>query len=198
MKKIFIYGAGGHGLVVAEIAALVGYEKIIFIDDGDNSHLGFDVIKYENSVPMALGIGSNTARNSSYYKALEFGFQVKTLIHPTAIISPSTSIEMGSVVMAGVIMNAKAKVGKGVILNTGAIIEHENSIGDFAHISPGVALAGNVYVGEHTHVGIGSCVKEGVSIGAYSIVGAGSVVVKNIQDHELGFGNPYIKIRSLK
>ncbi len=41
MKKIVIYGASGHGLVVADIAKDCGYEEIIFIDDGDNKYPTF-------------------------------------------------------------------------------------------------------------------------------------------------------------
>jgi len=36
--RIYIYGASGHGLVVADIAKSAGYGDIIFIDDGDNEH----------------------------------------------------------------------------------------------------------------------------------------------------------------
>ena len=40
MKSIYIYGASGHGLVVADIAKACGYKDIIFIDDGDNQMAG--------------------------------------------------------------------------------------------------------------------------------------------------------------
>ena len=42
MKKIYIYGASGHGLVVADIARACGYEDMIFIDDGKNEFLSFE------------------------------------------------------------------------------------------------------------------------------------------------------------
>ena len=41
MKSIYIYGASGHGLVVADIAKVCGYDNIIFIDDGENEYLTF-------------------------------------------------------------------------------------------------------------------------------------------------------------
>jgi len=40
-KSIYIYGASGHGLVVADIASSCGYDDVIFIDDGDNEYLKF-------------------------------------------------------------------------------------------------------------------------------------------------------------
>ena len=40
-KSIYIYGASGHGLVVADIARAYGYDDVIFVDDGDNEYLKF-------------------------------------------------------------------------------------------------------------------------------------------------------------
>lgn len=41
-KSIYIYGASGHGLVVADIARTCGYDDVIFIDDGDNDYPSFE------------------------------------------------------------------------------------------------------------------------------------------------------------
>ncbi len=32
-KSIYIYGASGHGLVVADIARACGYDDVVFVDD---------------------------------------------------------------------------------------------------------------------------------------------------------------------
>ena len=45
MKSIYIYGASGHGLVVADIAKACGYTDILFIDDGNNEYPTFKDIK---------------------------------------------------------------------------------------------------------------------------------------------------------
>ena len=44
MKSIYVYGASGHGLVVADIAKACGYNNILFIDDGENEYLSFDEV----------------------------------------------------------------------------------------------------------------------------------------------------------
>lgn len=41
-KSIYIYGASGHGLVIADIARACGYDDVIFIDDGDNDYPSFE------------------------------------------------------------------------------------------------------------------------------------------------------------
>jgi len=197
MKKIYIYGASGHGLVVADIAKATGYNDIIFVDDGDNDYVSFEEIKQNNNIPLAFGIGSNKIRAKLFRKVQEFGFEIIPLIHPSAVVSPSVSIKNGTVVMPNVVVNAKALIGEGVILNTSCVIEHECILEDFVHISPNVALAGNVKVEEYTHIGIGTCCIQGLSIGKDCIIGAGSVVVKDINNNKKAFGNPCKEIEDL-
>ena len=198
MKSIYIYGASGHGLVVADIARACGYGNIIFIDDGDNDYLTFDEIKNNKNIPIVLAIGSNLIRAKIFEKVENSGFDVVTLIHPSSIVSSSASIGKGTVIMPNVVVNANAILGKGTILNTSCIVEHECIIDDFVHISPNVALAGNVRVGKLTHIGIGSNVIQGIIIGNNAIIGAGSTVVKNIGNFKKAYGNPCREIEDIK
>lgn len=197
MKSIYIYGASGHGLVVADIARVCGYDNIIFIDDGENEYLTFEDIKNNNSIPITFGIGSNSIRAKLFEKVKNSSFKIVSLIHPSSIISLSATIGYGTVVMPNVVVNAKAVIGDGVILNTASIIEHECYIEDFVHISPNVAFAGNVTVCKLTHVGIGSNVIQGITIGNNTIIGAGSNVVKNIGNFKKAYGNPCREIKDI-
>ncbi|MDY0117896.1 MAG: acetyltransferase [Sulfurimonadaceae bacterium] len=196
MSKIYIYGASGHGHVIAEIAMTCHYKEIVFIDDGDNPYPHSNTLS--NDAPIVLAIGNNKTRAKIYHTLIASGFEVISLIHPSAIISASATIENGTVVMAGCVINADAKIGKGVILNTSCVIEHQTIIEDFVHISPKVALAGDVFVGELSHVGIGSVAIQGIRIGAESIIGAGSVIVRNIPAKSTAYGNPCRVIKKSK
>lgn len=196
MSKVYIYGASGHGKVVADIALSCNYKNIIFIDDGENNHPNFETII--NDAPVALAIGDNKIREKIYNKLINSGFSVISLIHPSAVISSSATIGEGSVVMAATIVNAEAKVGKGVILNSSCVVEHDCIIEDFVHISPKVALAGDVKVGRLSHIGIGSVAIQGVRIGLKSIVGAGSVIVRDIPSFSKAYGNPAKVIKDTK
>lgn len=197
MKTLYLYGAGGHGKVVIDIAKSCGYDDIIIIDDGENIYPSFEEVKHNIHIPIALGIGTNITRKIIYKKVKSFGFRIVTLIHPTSIISENVIIGEGSVIMPQVTVNCYSSIGKGAILNTGSIIEHDNNIEDFVHISPGTALAGNVTVGELSHIGIGSCLIQGIQVGSKSVIGAGSVVVKNIPFNTLAYGNPCKVIKEL-
>ena len=198
LKTIYIYGASGHGLVVADIAKSCGYDEILFIDDGENQYPSFEEIKNRTDIPIALGVGVNAVRKKLFEKVNAAGFEIATLVHRSATVSPSVTIGKGTVVMPHVVINANSVIGKGAILNTSCIIEHENIIEDFVHISPNVALGGDVQVGELTHIGIGSSVIQCLKIGSNCIVGAGSVVIHSIKNNTLCYGNPCKAVKELK
>jgi UDP-N-acetylbacillosamine N-acetyltransferase len=198
MRSIYVYGANGHGLVVADMAKSNGFDDVIFIDDGDNSYPSFEDVKSNVKIPIALGIGNNYIRQKLYKKIKEHGFKVETLVHPSAVISPSCEIGEGTLVMPNVVVNAKSNIGLGVILNTSCIVEHECQINDFVHISPNAALAGNVDIGEYAHIGIGTNIIQGIEIGKNSIIGASSNVIRNIDENKKAYGNPCKEIEDIK
>lgn len=190
MKIIAVYGASGHGKVVADIAMNNGYDEVIFIDDGDNAYLNFqEYIKLYN-YPIALGIGNNSIRKQVYEKIKAENLEVKTLVHENAVVAEGVILKEGAVIMAGVVVNIDSSIGIGSILNTGSVVDHDCNIGDFVHIAPNSALAGDVSVSDMVLVGIGSSIIQGKSIGQNSVVGAGSVVISDIRDHVIACGVP--------
>jgi len=196
-KSIYIYGASGHGLVVADIARDNGYNDIIFIDDGDNSYVSYTSY-LDKDIPFIIAIGDNKIREILQTKVLNNGFKVVSLIHSSSIISSSVKVGLGVVIMPNVVVNAYSIIGNGIILNTSCVVEHECIIDDFAHISPNVALAGDVKVGKYTHIGIGANVIQGIDIGKNNIIGAGAVVIHNVENNKKLIGIPAREINESK
>ena len=120
----------------------------------------------------------------------EISAPIVSLIHPSSEVSKYSSVDVGTVIMAGVVLNADSKISKGTILNTGCTIDHDCIIGDFTHIGPGANLGGGVQVGENTLVGTGASVKKSINIGKNTIVGAGAVVVNDLSDSIIAKGIP--------
>jgi len=201
MNKLIIIGAGGHGKVITDIAIKNRYTDIVFVDDRARGFcMGFPIVGtvsdlkiYDNGkTDFIIGIGNNSIRKMI---AEQYHVNWVTLIHPSAQIASGVQIGVGTVIMAGVIVNPCTSIGKHCILNTGAIIEHDNVIDDFVHISPNAVLGGTVRVGEGTHIGIGVTVKNNIEICKNCIIGAGAVVVKNIANEGIYVGVPAGKLK---
>jgi acetyltransferase EpsM len=198
---MYLYGASGHGKVVAEIAEECGYNIEAYIDENPSKERVLNYTVIHEAPPYAIevliSIGNNRLRKRVVNRSEHFNYV--TLLHPKAILSKRLKIEEGTIVMPGVTVNAAVKIGKHCIINTNASIDHDCIIEDFVHISPNVALAGNVYVGEGSHIGIGASVIQGIEIGKWCTIGAGAVIISDVPDGATVVGNPgkVIKSRSL-
>lgn len=193
MQTIYIYGASGHGLVCADIAKNMGYKEVIFVDDDEKKAQKFKPTLPKHDIFVA--IGDNATRQKVCEKVQNAGFKCVSLIHKSALISPSASISSENVaIMANVIINAKAKVEAGVILNSSAVVEHECIVGAFSHISIGAKCAGNVRVGERCFLGANACVLPNLSLCDEVVLGAGAVAVKSIKKKGVFVGVPAKKI----
>lgn len=123
-------------------------------------------------------------------RLLDMGVPLATLIHPSAVVSPSACISGGCTVLARVVVNPNARIGTGCIINTGSIIEHDCVVEDFVNICPGVSMAGHARIGRKSFIGIGSTVIDGIKVGSQVVVGAGAVVIRDVPDHTMVMGVP--------
>ncbi|MEK2687645.1 acetyltransferase [Bdellovibrio sp. GT3] len=203
MKKIVIFGCGGHAKVVFDIIqSKSDFSVAAFFDNNpkETNFLGAPVFSdiqqlknyaNENQVSHAIvAIGNNDARKKLQIEAAQIGFNLPVLVHSSSIISSTANLGAGSVVFPGVIVNADAKIAEGCILNSGAIVEHDCFIGAFTHIAPGTVLCGGVSVGTLTLVGARSVVIPMMKVGTRATVGAGSVVVRDIPNDACAVGTP--------
>ncbi|MCQ4290621.1 acetyltransferase [Pseudomonas stutzeri] len=206
MKRLAILGASGHGKVVADTAECCGWQSVDFFDDAwpDLQHNGvWPVVggtsalveRLANYDGVVVAIGNNRIRYEKLRQLQSAGGRLTTLIHPAATVSRYANIEAGTVVFAGVVVNASAHVKQGVILNTGCSVDHDCVLGTAAHISPGARLAGGVQVGDESWVGIGASVRQLVKIGRCVVVGAGSAVVSDVLDNVTVAGVPAKRLR---
>lgn len=204
IERVFVYGAGGHGKVVADILLARKDPRFAgFIDDRPelqgSTVLGFAVcgdghwLQNEASrqrVAVALGIGDNFSRQRVAQACLAWGAELLTVVHPTAAISASARLGPGAVVMAQAAINPEAKIGGGGIVNTGASVDHDAEVGEFAHVGPKAAMGGASRLGMLSFLGIGAVIIHCAAVGAHSIVGAGAVVVRDIPDGVVAIGVP--------
>ena len=187
---MYLYGASGHAKVIIDILEASNIEIEALIDDNQNInklHTYRVLHGITNASPIIISIGANLIRKKIAEKLTgTFGLA----IHPTAILSPTAKINVGTVVMQGAIIQSDTTIGKHCIINTRASVDHECIIEDFVHISPGAVLCGNVSVGEGTWIGAGATIAPGIKIGKWSIIGAGAVVVRDVEANTVVAGVP--------
>jgi sugar O-acyltransferase (sialic acid O-acetyltransferase NeuD family) len=201
MRSLAIFGASGHGLVVAEAASLSGWDRIHFFDDrwpsvlkcgvwdvvGDKKALFDLATDYEGAI---VAVGDNRVRGRLAGELRKSGGQLVQVVHPSASLSPSAVLGSGVFIGPGAIVNPGTIVGDDVIVNSGAIVEHECHLGAAVHISPGAILAGQVWVGARSWIGAGAVVIQCLSVGEDVIVGAGACVTKRIESNCVVVGVP--------
>lgn len=203
-KDLIIIGASGHGKVVADIAIKMNkWQSIAFLDDDESikTSMGLEVIgktadafTYKDEAAFFVAIGSNATREKIQEKLVDEGISLVKLIHPSVVVGTDVEIGLGTVVMAGVVINSSSRIGKGCIINTSSSLDHDNVIEDYVHISPGVRTAGSVSIGKGTWLGIGSIVSNNINICSACKVGAGAVVVKDITEPGTYVGVPVRRV----
>jgi len=203
-ESVFVYGASGHGVVVADILLARNDLRFLgFVDDSPEMRgktvVGVPVLgtgdwlreqARRTQIGVALGVGDNHARKNIALKCESWGIEVISAVHPAASVSRWARLGRGSVVIAFGAVNAQAVIGQGCIINTGAVVDHDAIVGDFAHISPNAAMGGAASLGSLSHLGIGAVIIQCVRVGSGCIIGAGAAVIRDVPDGVVAIGVP--------
>ncbi len=203
--RIIIVGAGGHGVVVADILRAARHahqpvETVGFVDDriaaGTMVFDGLRVLGSTNGMgsltfdAAVVAIGDNAARCRVFEALVGAGVRPASAIHPNAVVGANVEIGPGTMICAGVVVNPFARIGSNVILNTSCSIDHHNRIGSHVHVAPGVHAGGDVTIGDGALVGIGATLLPGRSIGRWATVAAGAVVTEDVAEAQTVVGVP--------
>jgi sugar O-acyltransferase (sialic acid O-acetyltransferase NeuD family) len=172
-----------HGLVIDGVPVLGGRERI--------EHL-----------PGATFVVC-TGRPGNYVSRLKIVSDLNlpperyaTIIHPSAVVSASSSVGHGSVLLAHVTLTADVTVGAHVTIMPHVTLTHDDIVEDFTTIASGVSLGGGVRVGRAAYLGAGALVGEHRTVGAFSLVGMGAVVTRNVPPCEVWAGIPARRLRA--
>ena len=152
--KLLIVGAGSFAAEIDELARLIGYEEIAFLDDNPGSArcnpvVGSmsDISKVRKKYDAAIvALGNNEKRKQLHRELEKNGYKIPVLIHPTAYVSPDAILSSGCIVRTNAVVSRYVELGDGVIINVGALIDHDCEIGEFSHILMGAVVRNSVKV----------------------------------------------------
>lgn len=213
MKKLVIFGSGGHAKVIfSEVMKLRKFQFLGFVDDFKKKgelvvrlnnknfyNLGNikQVINDNKKINGIIGVGLNRIRKKIVkdINKIDKNFKFEKIVSKDAIVNSNVSLGEGTLVVSGAVINNGTKIGKHCILNTSCSIDHDNQFSDFSSAGPGVITGGNVVVGEQSYLGLGCMVKNQVNILENTIVGFGSIVNKDCKKNSIYWGSPAKKIK---
>ena len=198
LPAMVIYGGGGHGKSLIDFMRVLGVYHIIgVIDDGfpvgaqvlgcpvlGGSHVLPEI--YARGVHLAInaigGIESVNKRIEAFNKLTTAGFTCPAVVHPTAFVEASATLEQGVQVFPHAYVGSDARIGFGCIINTGVTVSHDCLLGKYVNLSPGATLAGQVQIRDGVLIGMLATVNIHVNIGARARIGNGATVKSDIPE----------------
>ncbi len=143
-RKLLILGAGQYGHVLKEVAeATEQYSRISFLDDTFKEGVIGKLNEYKKFVDdysdAIVAIGNPKVR-IHWLEELSEDFIIPVIIHPTAYVSASARIDVGSIVEPLAVIHTEVIIGRGCIISAGAIINHNSMVDEGVHCDVGCVV----------------------------------------------------------
>lgn len=205
-----IYGTGGSGREVHEIASSLGsgrrWDEIVFVDDvTDRRELyGSAVMPFEElarrcspgEAEFVVAVGEPASRELLFDRVEGRGFGFATIVHPSAFVSPSARLGRGVFVKMQSIVSAEAVLEDNVFVQANVIVGHDVRVGRHTQVSAFTHLAGHAEVGQRCYLGVRASVREECRMGGDVVLAMGAVVMeKRVPSRVLAMGNPAKYVR---
>lgn len=203
-KRVLIVGAGGFGREVLLWArdAWAGDAELIAGFLSENAQL---LATHDCDLPIVgnpatfeprfgdallLGIGIPGVRRKVAEDLLSRGAEFLSLVHPTAVVAPTASIGLGSIICPNAIVSDSARLGRFALVNYHASLAHDSSAGEFTVLSPYATLAGGARITDDVFLGLHASIGPGVEVGPRSKVAANSSALSDVPADSLVVGVP--------
>lgn len=165
--SLLIVGAGSFSTEIEEMARLLGYDDIAFLDDNPdkakaNPVIGTmkDIEKYRSQYDNAIvALGNNKNRIHYHIMLEECGYNISVFIQPTAYVSPDAILNPGCIIRTFAVVGRYVELGKAVILNIGAKVDHHCMIGEKSHLLINSIVRASKVVGPLTCLDAGQVIQ---------------------------------------
>ena len=202
---LVIFGAGGLGKEVAELASIVNekhhrWDEVVFNDDviEEGRIIGIRTLRTKSieasfdikEIEYVIALGEPKSKEAVYHRLKDRGYSFANIIAPDAQISDYSTLGEGVIIKKGSIVQAEAELGNNVTLQSYVAIGHGAKIGAHCQISTFSVVGGETIVGDGTYISMNCSIRDKISLGSDVIVSAGSAVLRDVESSVTVAGNP--------
>jgi acetyltransferase EpsM len=209
-KKVIIIGGEGNGGIIASCIEDnranfndLEWEVAGFLNDFEigKSINGYPVMGGTNDISKfvkedyyfmyAIHMIGRNVKSEEVFLRMKIPFdRLATIIHKSAFVAKSVTIEPGVFIMANCYAGPETKLGYCTLMMANSLVGHHTVIGPLCHLSLGSITGSYVRVGKVSDVAMGARVVERCKIGNYAVAGANALITKDIPDYEIHVGSP--------
>jgi sugar O-acyltransferase (sialic acid O-acetyltransferase NeuD family) len=207
VEDLIILGAGGMSREIADAVADINHVErrwnlLGFLDDNAAKHgeivgglpvLGPIDFARQHAARYIVGVarvGDPWRRRRIVERLALPRERFATIIHPSATISRSATIGVGTAILQNTVVTTDVVIGDHVLIHYNATISHDAVIEDFVTMAPGSLIAGSVRLCAGVYLGAGSQVINDVTVNEAAVVGLGAIVIRDVISGETVVGNP--------
>ncbi|MEM8736598.1 MAG: DapH/DapD/GlmU-related protein [Planctomycetota bacterium] len=134
-----------------------------------------------DSVHFLSAVTDIDLKSAMISAAASRGWSSQSVIHPSAVLSKSSSVGAGAFVGPLAVISTNATIGAHSIIHLHASVGHDCSLGEMAAVLPGARVSGNVQMGDRCLIGSNAFVSAGVEIGDDCHIDALTYVRDNLE-----------------
>lgn len=180
------------------------YEVSALLDDNEELH-GTDICgvtvegplsrahDFPDDTVFALAINNSKRRIQRFNILRNLGLPIERfppLIHPSAVIDPSTKIGYGTQIYQYCTTAHGVCIGEFCMISPYTLFALDCYVGTGVMTGARVTVLGNVKIRSCSFIGSGSILTDGIEIGPAAFIGVGSVVLQDIKPGHFTMGNP--------
>lgn len=176
--RLLIYGSKEFAATVAELIQHCGHEVIGMVDDfstspgivGTFDSVTRDFPACDYGFAVAIGYSNIPARWKAWERIRTAGYRAPALVHPRAYVAGSAIVGEGAMIMAGAIVDVRARLGELTVVWPGACINHDAIVGDNSFVSPNATVCGSAVIGRDSFLGAASAIADHVVVPPNSFI----------------------------
>ena len=192
-EAVLLYGAGRHGLVVADVLrATDAWRPVAYVDDASTEQelSGLPVFPSTALADLRRAgvqwshvcVADPEVHATVERKLRDSEFSLLNAIDPSARVSESAVLGEGIYVGPMAVIGPLAEIGDGCHINNCASVAHHAQLEPVVRIADGARIGGAVSIGQGTLIGLGATVNKDVRIGRRCVVVSGATVTNHVPD----------------